>query len=184
MNKLNKFYTPIELAKKLINITYEVIGKDNITEIIEPSAGSGNFSHQIENCIAYDIEPEADDIIKQDFLQLNINYKKGRLFIGNPPFGNRTQLYRKFYKKCCELGDYIAFILPMGQYKYSTLLYEFDLIYTIKLNSVRFSNNLDLRCCFNIYKRSENGLLNKKPNYDLQDVKIIDKRRYDIRPIE
>lgn len=35
----DKYYTPKELAKRLINKTFDVIGKDNISEIIEPSAG-------------------------------------------------------------------------------------------------------------------------------------------------
>jgi predicted RNA methylase len=64
---LDKYYTPVELAKYCIDKTYEIIGKENITEIIEPSAGNGSFSLQIPNCIAYDIEPEHESIIKQDF---------------------------------------------------------------------------------------------------------------------
>ena len=53
---LDKYYTPKELAKYCINKTYEVIGKENITEIIEPSAGSGSFSLQIPNCMGKDIK--------------------------------------------------------------------------------------------------------------------------------
>ena len=82
----DKYYTPIDLAKYCIDKTYEIIGKENITEIIEPSAGNGSFSNQL-NCIAYDIEPECDGIIKQDFLTTELEYNKGRLIIGNPPLG-------------------------------------------------------------------------------------------------
>lgn len=28
---LDKYYTPVDLAKRLINTTYELIGKENIT---------------------------------------------------------------------------------------------------------------------------------------------------------
>ena len=59
----DKYYTPIVLANELILKTYEVLISENITEIIEPSAGNGSFSSQL-NCIAYDIEPENKDIIK------------------------------------------------------------------------------------------------------------------------
>lgn len=38
---LDKYYTPSELAKYCINKTFEIIGRGNIKEIIEPSAGSG-----------------------------------------------------------------------------------------------------------------------------------------------
>ena len=105
----DKYYTPIELAKYCIDKTYKIIGKENITEIIEPSAGNGSFSNQLE-CIAYDIFPEEDNIIKQDFLKLDLDYKKGRLIIGNPPFGSRGNLISKFYNKSIELADIIEVI--------------------------------------------------------------------------
>lgn len=37
--------------------------------------------------LAYDIEPEDDRVQKADWLEVNLNYKKGRCIIGNPPFG-------------------------------------------------------------------------------------------------
>ena len=41
----DKYYTPIELAKYCIDKTYKIIGRENITDIIEPSAGNGSFSN-------------------------------------------------------------------------------------------------------------------------------------------
>src|SRR5210317_1511082 len=96
--ELDKFYTPSETAKKCIDLTFSKL--NNITEIIEPSAGAGAFSLQIPNCIAYDIAPEHESVKEQDFLKLNLPYKQGRLFIGNPPFGRTNNLARSFYKKC------------------------------------------------------------------------------------
>lgn len=136
----DKYYTPTDIAKKCFDKTIEIVGYDNITEIIEPSAGNGSFSSQWPFCIAYDIEPEHPDIIKQDFLTLDIPYKKGRLFIGNPPFGSRMSLAIKFYKKCIQLGDYIAFILPIGQLNNSAVLYEFDLIYSEDLGDQSYTD--------------------------------------------
>ena len=52
---LDKYYTPIDIAKYCIDKTYEIIGRENIIEVIEPSAGDGSFSLQIPNCIAIDI---------------------------------------------------------------------------------------------------------------------------------
>lgn len=173
----DQFYTPIELAKQLIDLTYEVVGKNNITEIIEPSAGNGSFSNQIKDCIAYDIDPKNSSIKQQDFLQLNLSYKKGRLFIGNPPFGNSNK-YLQFYNRCCLYGDYIAFILPPSQYKYSLRCYKFDLIYSELLGSVNYQGHIIRSQCFNIYKRPINGILNKKVSYKLKDVEIIDYRKY------
>ena len=65
----DKYYTPTELASRLIETTFKVLvenGIQDITDVIEPSAGNGSFSNQL-TCTAYDIEPECDGILKADF---------------------------------------------------------------------------------------------------------------------
>lgn len=172
---LDKYYTSKELAKYCIDKTFEVIGKNNISEIIEPSAGNGSFSLQIPNCISYDLEPEHESIIKQDFLKLELPYKKDRLFIGNPPFGSRNTLSVKFYKKAITMGDYVAFILPVSQYNNNQQMYEFDLIHSEVLPLIEYSGQ-KLLCCFNIYS-GKNGINTKPINYKLNDVEIMEWRR-------
>ena len=175
--ELDKYYTPVNLAKYCIDKTFEIIGKENITDIIEPSAGNGSFSNQL-GCVAYDIEPEHKSIIKQDYLKLELEYKKGRLIIGNPPYGRCMNLAQKFYKKSIQIGDYIAFILPISCLNNTQSLFEFDLIYSEDLGEHNYSNR-QLHCCFNIYKRPINGL-NKQKRIKLKDVKIIrqDSKQY------
>lgn len=172
--ELDKYYTPISLAKRLIDKTFEVIGRENITDIIEPSAGSGAFSSQMR-CTAYDIEPEAEWIIKQDFLRLELPYKKGRLCIGNPPFGDGNTLSVKFFHKAASIGDFVAFILPISQLDNNLQMYQFDLIYSEDLGLVKYSDR-ELHCCFNVFKRPKDGL-NPKPNYRLKDITILELRR-------
>ena len=138
----DKYYTPVDLAKYCIDKTFEIIGKENITDIIEPSAGNGSFSNQLD-CTAYDLYPEGDNIIKQDYSKLDLPYKKGRLIIGNPPYGRCLNLAQKFYKKSIKLGDYIAFILPISQLNNSNSMYEFDLIYSEDLGK---KNIVELNC--------------------------------------
>jgi len=181
--ELDKFYTPKETAKKCIDLFSETF-KD-VTEIIEPSAGNGNFSLQIPNCIAYDLEPEHESIIKQDFLKLNLPYKQGRAFIGNPPFGDRNNLSRSFYKHACKMGDMIGFILPIGLLNNSDSLYEFDLVKSVNLGVLEYSG-MKVHCCFNLYHRPNNLKLNKKPNYKIdwikiyrEDSKVFDSIEYD-----
>ena len=175
--ELDKYYTSVNLAKYCIDKTFEIIGKENITDIIEPSAGNGSFSNQLK-CVAYDIEPEHKSIIKQDYLKLELEYKKGRLIIGNPPYGRCMNLAQKFYKKSIQIGDYIAFILPISCFNNTQSLFEFDLIYSEDLGEHNYSNR-QLHCCFNIYKRPINGL-NKQKRIKLKDVKIIrqDSKQY------
>ena len=167
--ELDKFYTPKETAKKCIDIFNDTF--KNVTEIIEPSAGNGNFSLQIPNCIAYDLEPEHETIIKQDFLKLDLPYKQGRAFIGNPPFGRTNNLARSFYKHACKMADMIGFILPIGLLNNTDSLYDFDLVKSIDLGKIKYSG-YDVHCCFNLYHRPSNGKLNKKPNYKIDWIKI------------
>ena len=163
------------VAKYCIDKTFEILSEETITQIIEPSAGNGAFSNQITGCIAFDILPENENIIKQDFLELNMGYKKGRLFIGNPPFGTNNFLLQNFYKKCVQMGDYIAFIMPIGYLNNNSDLHSFDLIYSEDLGELIYSDRL-LHCCFNIYKRPLKGI-KLKPDYTLKSVTIIEHRR-------
>ena len=61
-----------------------------------------------------------------------------------------------FYDKCCDCGDYIAFILPISCYKNDIKLYKFDLIYSEDLG-LRYYTDRELHCCFNIYRRPTSG---------------------------
>jgi hypothetical protein len=56
----DKYYTPRELAKYCYDIALRVIGKENITEIIEPSAGDGAFLDCDPTIVGYDIAPERE----------------------------------------------------------------------------------------------------------------------------
>ena len=167
----DKYYTPIQLSKYCIDKTFEIIGQNNITDIIEPSAGDGSFSNQLFCCTAYDIDPEEDNIIKQDYLHLDLSYKQGRLVIGNPPYGTKMQLVIKFFKKSIQLSDYISFILPISQLDNIVSLYEFDLIHSEDLCLQHYTDR-ELHCCLNIYRRPEKGL-NSKPNFKMKSLSIV-----------
>lgn len=120
--------------------------------------------------MAYDIEPEDERVVKQDYLSLDLDYRKGRCVIGNPPFGTKNNLTVAFYKKSVAIAEYIAFILPISQYNNDIKLYEYDLLYSENLGKKQYSDRI-VHCCFNIYKKPINGL-NQRPNYHLKDVEI------------
>lgn len=157
----DKYYTPIETANYVWDKVYNVC--EDITEVIEPSVGNGSFlQHPIHKVdVAYDILPECTSkdtaIIKGDFLAQDIPYKKGRLVIGNPPYGSRLSKAQKFYKKGVKIADYIAFILPISQLNTSRSMYEFDLVYSEDLGVLGYSGR-KLHCCLNIYKRPSKGI--------------------------
>ena len=106
---IDKFYTKQSVATECINLIPDL---DSYSLIIEPSAGDGSFSKQL-NCIAYDIEPEDESIIQQDWLKTEKVETKSLLVIGNPPFGTRSSLAKDFIKHSQKIGaETIAFILP------------------------------------------------------------------------
>ena len=187
----DKYYTPIEVTNKCWDRIISVIGIDNITDIIEPSCGGGAFFHHpvLKPMIGIDIAPEinGDNIYKEDYLTSSLEYKKGRLVIGNPPYGSRMLLAQKFFKKSVEIADYIAFILPISQFNNTTSLHQFDLIYSEDLGLQTYTDR-ELHCCFNIYKRPSNGKLNNRNKNTLpylkiyrQDCKDYENKPFDIR---
>ena len=179
MIELDKYYTP----KRVVDICISRVKALGVgfSEVIEPSAGNGAFLEGINNnfhCpkFLYDIKPEHSAIVEQDFLKLDLQYKKDRLIIGNPPFGSRNSLIIKFFKKSIELGDYIAFVLPVSQMNNVKQLYEFDLVESVDLGFQEYSG-VKLHCCFNIYKRPISGL-NKKPKLPvIENLEVVEYRR-------
>lgn len=183
---LDQYYTSYDDMEYCVNKAWDVI-KDlgyEVSEFLEPSAGEGVFSNYLAtsglDVIAIDIEPKGEDIIKADFLTYDLEYKEGRFIIGNPPYGARLNLAQKFYKRAIELGDYIAFILPISQLNNTQFLYEFDLVHSEDLGKLVFSNKKKVHCCLNVYIRPKNGL-NKKIPTKLKDVTIVrqDKKGYE-----
>ena len=186
--KNDKYYTPINLANYCWDKVIQIIGENQISEIIEPSCGDGAFYHHSKFVphFGYDIEPQCNylNVIKGDYLIQNIRYLEGRLIIGNPPYGNHLNLAQKFYKKSIEIADYIAFILPISQLNNTNSMYEFDLIYSEDLGQQNYSGK-KLHCCFNIYRRPQ-GDLNTKPIHKLKDISIYrqDCKNYNLKPYD
>lgn len=179
-NKLDydQYYTPYDVMEYCVNKSWDVI-KDlgyEVSEFLEPSAGEGVFSNYLYtsglDVIAMDLFPKGENILQQDYLNCNLEYKPKRFIIGNPPYGSKFNLGRKFYNKSCELGDYIAFIFPIRQLNNTQQLYKFDLVHSEDLGDVLFSGTRKVHCCLNVYVRPKNGL-NSKKNSKLKDVDIV-----------
>lgn len=167
VNRLDKYYTPSHIVKHTVAKAIEIIGKENITDIIEPSAGDGAFIEELDklanelgvNVEYYDLYPSHPRIVKMDYKKLIKSYKRGRLIVGNPPFGTSSSLWKAFCKKSAKIGDYIAFISPASQYKSNYYFKEGELIYSELLNDVEYRGDEEhggkaqkVRTCLNIYK--------------------------------
>ena len=160
----DKFYTPEGLAEFCVERTLATFG-NSISEFVEPSAGSGVFLPALKatgiHTLAYDIKPEAEGIETADFLTLDLPYKAGRCVIGNPPFFYQHKIGLAFYKKACEIADFVAFILPISIYKGSPEFCAFDLVSSELLPEVEYSG-VKVKCCLNLYRRPKSGRLNTK----------------------
>jgi hypothetical protein len=116
-DRLDKFYTLPEVALSCINLVHP----EQYDLVIEPAAGNGSFSSQLPNCVAMDIEPEASEILRQDWFEYNLKRTAGRrtIVISNPPFGTSGNLAMKFVNHAAEFADTVAFVLPLSFKKHS-----------------------------------------------------------------
>lgn len=151
--KLDKYYTPIEVANHCWEIIERYVDFSIMKRIIEPSVGGGAFCNwKIKPTLMIDIKPQCKDAVQADYLTYPLKYEKGTLVIGNPPYGDKLKLARDFFNKSCDIADYIGFILPITQLDNTTSFYKFDLIHSEDLGMQKYSDR-KLHCCFNLYKR-------------------------------
>jgi hypothetical protein len=158
---LDQFYTNLDIAKQCI----DSIDITKYDVVVEPSAGAGAFYNQInhKNKIGVDLEPKCDGVIKQDFLEWDLNEfpMPKVLTIGNPPFGRQGSLAQKFIKHASVYSNTIAFILPRGFKKRSVYdrvplnfwnVNEFD----IPKNSFSFNGEpYDVPCVWIEYQKQD-----------------------------
>lgn len=158
---LDKFYTKT-------SVVLNCLSDLDLTEfdvIIEPSAGNGSFHNETKhkNKLAFDIEPEGNNITKADYLKLDTSEFIGKkvLVYGNPPFGRNSSLALKFIKKSSEFADTIAFILPNG-FKKPSMIDKIPLNYRIvKIcdlddNNFLYNNQeYNVPCVWIILKRND-----------------------------
>jgi hypothetical protein len=170
-NVIDKYYTKPTIVELCINniLTHINNIKNRKNIIIEPSAGNGSFIPKIKelfnNYMFYDIEPESEDITKQDYLKLNVDnyvkqYKEIHI-IGNPPFGRQSSSAIKFIKKSCVFCKSLSFILPKSFKKESLkkhfpinfhLILEIDLPYnSFLVNNIEYN----VPCIFQIWEKKD-----------------------------
>lgn len=115
---LDKLYTKQAVA----SICVGTLDLSRFDLIIEPAVGSGAFVKAIPanytgKVLSYDIEPEFEGAVVQDWLEFSpelVKNYKSILVLGNPPFGVRNKLSLEFILKAFSIPNVkeIAFILP------------------------------------------------------------------------
>lgn len=173
---LDQFYTHPNVVNECLTIWDNIITLTNNDLVIEPSAGTGAFSSNI-NCIAYDLDPKDPNIIQQDFLKLDLTiYGNNTLnFIGNPPFGKSSQLAFAFINKItdCPQTNSFAFILPVSfnrEWVQNRINPYFHLKESIYVNDfIANGKNKKVKCCFQVWVKEDKRreLFNMKPQTNL-----------------
>jgi hypothetical protein len=160
-NTKDQFYTSVNVARSCIQTIMTTIPNADKYLWIEPSAGNGAFLHNVSlgiETIGLDLEPNADDIQKQDYLQWTPpQSEKKTIVFGNPPFGRQSTLAKTFISKSCGYADAVAFILPKSFVKPSmnnTFPLKFHMLHCAELDKNSFVINgskYDVPCVFQIW---------------------------------
>ena len=159
---MDQFYTNENIAKQCLNILKTKIDLSKFEILLEPSAGKGTFLKLMDKNkrIGIDIDPKFAEIKKQNFFDYIPIKNKKYIAIGNPPFGRVCSVAIKFFNKCAEFADCIAFIIPRTFKRVSIqnkLDLNFKLIYSydLPLNPCCFTPKMGAKCCFQIWLRSD-----------------------------
>lgn len=162
----DKYYTEDSLAKYCVEKTFEVLGSQ-WDRIIEPSAGAGSYLKYLpEDTLAYDIAPEADNIVEADYREVRLPHIERSLVIGNPPFGRANKLSVQFVKNSLLHSDYISFIQPISQLNQNRTMKDTELLYSEDLGNCQYSGRT-VHCCLNIYHFCKDG---HKQNFDIPGI--------------
>lgn len=166
---LDKFYTKPEIASLVWDDfkTYlHNIGQSNYI-IVEPSAGDGKLLDVVTTeKIGFDLVPESDNIIQNDFITGDISgfVDKKMIFFGNPPFGKKGSLAIDFLNKALGYGNIVGFIIPNQFKKYSVqnkINQNAKLVFERDLPADSFllgDKNYNVRCVFQIWSLEESDI--------------------------
>lgn len=175
---LDQFYTNPKYAEHVFNVIKSKIDLNIFDVLLEPSAGSGSFFNLFDKKkrIGLDLDPKSSDIIKLNFFDWQPPKNSKIIAIGNPPFGKNSSLAIKFFQRCAEYSDVIAFIVPKTFRKASVinrLNKKFHIIHDeeVPKNSFIFNEKVyNVPCCLQIWikDKEERDLIKR---YSFNDVK-------------
>ena len=168
-SELDKFYTHPSIAKQFVDEINRIVSLESYDMIIEPSAGSGNILNYLPSkAIGFDLEPEAPNVIQQDFFKYESPYHPLTnnirvATVGNPPFGTgyMNPLAKGFFNHAAQFSDMIAFIVPAKWHDawkvHFQLNEDFGLYFSEILPKNSFVLNgepYDVNCCMQVWSKT------------------------------
>lgn len=194
--ELDKFYTNEDIIYSLVK---EYASQDKYKKylFIEPSAGNGALLNVMDKLglkyKGFDLAPEREDIIQQDFLEFNLKdytERKNIITFMNPPYGFSSNLVVKFFNKASEFSKEIWMIAPKTVKKNSVknrLNSYFKMISCVELPKNSFLLNgqsYDVPSCFSIWiKTNEKQTYNTKITSDLFEFTTQDNADIAVRRV-
>ena len=180
-----QYYTPTDLAEKLISEVIVFVPDLATRKILEPAGGTGSFIKAAKKIgatdfLSFDIEPKHANVTKANFLDANLSADNA-VTISNPPFGRNNSLSIPFFNKAANHSEFICFIVPRSWRKWSVinrLDRRFHLIadHDIQIDyeddaGEKLSVKNGLATCFQIWQRKTN----LRPKYSVADHGIVEK---------
>lgn len=105
---LDKFYTNPSVAEFCYGRLLSFVKDETL---VEPSAGDGSFYKILRSPkIGFDVDTECDGVILGDWFDQSVPLDS--VVVGNPPFGNRNDLTKRFIQHSLPYAKCIAFVLP------------------------------------------------------------------------
>lgn len=186
----DRFYTTHETVQKCLSL----INFDEYDCIIEPSAGTGNFTRQFPEGITqynFDLNPEMEGIIEADWFKVDknqFNQYSSILVCGNPPFGQQNTSAIGFFNEAAKFCNTIAFILPLS-FKKDSVQNRLDLNFHLDSELVlidcefllKDEDRIKVPCVFQVWKRKDTQRkpVRLKTSTNLFD--FVDKTKADFR---
>jgi hypothetical protein len=160
-NTLDQFYTNEAVALKYYNILKQKVEINSYDIFLEPSAGQGAFYKLMptQKREGVDLDPKYPGVEQMNFFDYTPKPNKKYIVIGNPPFGRKCSMAKKFFNYAATFADTIAFIIPRTFKRNSVqnaLNMNFELIFSEDTGKDCFTPSVSAKCCFQIWQRTTN----------------------------
>jgi hypothetical protein len=180
-----QYYTPLSLARTLVEYVEQVLGPLKGKLVLEPAGGTGSFveaalAKGAQQVISFDIEPLHDGVQHGNFLDQSLNLEN-LITISNPPFGRNNSLSIPFFNHAASVSEAICFIVPRSWRKWSVtnrLDLSFELVFDKDLDidymdssGELVSDKSRLATCFQIWKKTSSARVPIK----VKDMGVIEK---------
>lgn len=155
--------------------------------MIEPSAGGGAFFKRMPiGSLGIDLDPQHPDIVQADFLKVDQAWLAAHIaldrhiaILGNPPFGEGSELAWQFFNHAATVADVIAFILPPSVRKAgieNRLDQHFHLVaeWVVPVDAFLFQGRVhNVRTIFQMWERRLNPRVLRHVEYSHPDFTFI-----------